>query len=148
MVANKQRGRALAQARLGTLDEDLHLRGVEYNTITSILFIVSHQLSSVEVVHHLQISGLYRSSTTVQPPPHQTQALLVPVRHDGLVVSLPNKLIPSLADDMGHRGGISAVQAATQSFAGELVCRLFLGAVEAPFFSYALPPNCFSSSYL
>lgn len=31
---------ALAQARLGTLEQDLKLKGTEYNTITSILFIV------------------------------------------------------------------------------------------------------------
>lgn len=32
---------ALAQARLGTLEQDLVLKGTQYNTITSILFIVS-----------------------------------------------------------------------------------------------------------
>lgn len=32
---------ALAQARLGTLEQDLNLKGLEYNTITSILFVVS-----------------------------------------------------------------------------------------------------------
>ena len=35
-------------------------------------------------------------------------------------------------------GTISACQAATHSFAGELVCRLILGAAEAPFFSGAI----------
>ncbi|KAF2651163.1 MFS general substrate transporter [Lophiostoma macrostomum CBS 122681] len=35
-------------------------------------------------------------------------------------------------------GAISASQSATHSFAGELVCRLFLGAAEAPFFSGAI----------
>ena len=31
---------ALSQAKLGTLEEDLGLKGTEFNTITSILFIV------------------------------------------------------------------------------------------------------------
>jgi len=35
-------------------------------------------------------------------------------------------------------GGISASQAATHSYVGELMCRLFLGAAEAPFFSYVV----------
>jgi hypothetical protein len=33
-------------------------------------------------------------------------------------------------------GMISALQATTHSYVGELLCRLFLGAAEAPFFSY------------
>lgn len=37
---------ALAQARLGTLEKDLGLKGTEYNTITSILFIVSFLLAA------------------------------------------------------------------------------------------------------
>jgi hypothetical protein len=32
---------ALAQARLGSLEKDLQLTGVQFNTITSVLFIVS-----------------------------------------------------------------------------------------------------------
>jgi hypothetical protein len=35
-----------------------------------------------------------------------------------------------------HRGTISALQSTTKSYVGELLCRLFLGAAEAPFFSY------------
>lgn len=32
---------ALSQAKLGSLEEDLGLKGTEFNTITSILFIVN-----------------------------------------------------------------------------------------------------------
>jgi hypothetical protein len=34
-----------------------------------------------------------------------------------------------------NRGMISALQSTTKSFVEELLCRLFLGAAEAPFFS-------------
>ncbi|KAL1875487.1 hypothetical protein VTK73DRAFT_10037 [Phialemonium thermophilum] len=94
---------ALAQARLGTLEEDLHLRGVNYNTITSILFIgyILFQLPS--------------------------NLLLTRVR--------PSLYLCSM---MAIWGVISACQAATHSYPSELVCRLFLGAAEAPFFSGAI----------
>ncbi|KAF2495132.1 MFS general substrate transporter [Lophium mytilinum] len=91
---------ALAQARLGSLEADLRLKGTEFNTITSILFIgyILFQLPS--------------------------NLLLTKVR-------------PSLylCGMMAIWGMISACQAATHSFVGELMCRLFLGAAEAPFFS-------------
>ncbi|OAA60348.1 Major facilitator superfamily domain, general substrate transporter [Niveomyces insectorum RCEF 264] len=94
---------ALAQARLGTLEKDLNLGGVEYNTITSILFIgyIVFQLPS--------------------------NLLLTKVRP-----SLYLCLV------MAIWGMISACQAATRSYPSELVCRLFLGAAEAPFFSGAI----------
>ncbi|KAH8651051.1 allantoate permease [Xylariales sp. PMI_506] len=94
---------ALAQARLGTLEKDLRLKGVEYNTVTSILFI---------------------GYILLQLP---SNLLLTKVR--------PSLYLCLM---MAIWGTISASQAATQSFAGELVCRLFLGAAEAPFFSGAI----------
>ncbi|KAJ5088058.1 hypothetical protein N7456_011674 [Penicillium angulare] len=91
---------ALSQAKLGSLEQDLGLKGTEFNTITSILFIgyILFQLPS--------------------------NLLLTRVR-------------PSLylCGMMALWGTISALQSTTKSFAGELLCRLFLGAAEAPFFS-------------
>jgi hypothetical protein len=40
-----------------------------------------------------------------------------------------------------YRGTISALQSTTKSYVGELLCRLFLGAAEAPFFSYVTIPQ-------
>ncbi|ORY58889.1 major facilitator superfamily domain-containing protein [Pseudomassariella vexata] len=94
---------ALAQARLGTLEQNLGLKGVEYNTLTSILFIgyIVFQLPS--------------------------NLLLTKVR--------PSLYLCLM---MAIWGMISACQSVTRSFTGKIVCRLFLGAAEAPFFSGAI----------
>ncbi|KAF2117820.1 major facilitator superfamily domain-containing protein [Lophiotrema nucula] len=91
---------ALAQARLGTLEKDLGLKGTNFNTVTSILFVgyITFQLPS--------------------------NLLLTRVRPSIYLCSV-----------MAIWGMISALQATTKSYVGELMCRLFLGAAEAPFFS-------------
>ncbi|KAF2807706.1 MFS general substrate transporter [Mytilinidion resinicola] len=79
---------ALAKAHLGSLEADLHLKGTDFNTIISILFI--------------------------------------------------GYILLCLCGMMAIWGMISACQAATHSYVGELMCPLFLGAAEAPFFSWCI----------
>jgi hypothetical protein len=54
---------ALSQAVLGTLTQDLGLKGVEYNTLTSILFIVNTDLCPLSEVWRLGLTCLFRATS-------------------------------------------------------------------------------------
>lgn len=80
--------------------------------------------------------GLYSISTSVQPSSHPCPTIALSLWNDG---SMVRRLKTQFTDRMltdPHRGTISALQSTTKSYVGELLCRLSLGAAEAPFFSY------------
>ncbi|KAJ5377131.1 uncharacterized protein N7496_004540 [Penicillium cataractarum] len=93
----------LSQARLGSLEKDLGMKGTDYNLATSILFV---------------------GYLLMQLPSNLLLTRIRPSRFLGVAMAI--------------WGIISACQAATQSFAGLVVSRFFLGFVEAPFFPGAV----------
>ncbi|CEJ57501.1 Putative Function: ttuB of A. vitis facilitates the cellular uptake of tartrate [Penicillium brasilianum] len=93
----------LSQARLGSLEQDLGMKGTDYNLATSILFV---------------------GYLLMQLPSNLLLTRIRPSRFLGVAMAI--------------WGIISACQAATQSFAGLVVSRFFLGFVEAPFFPGAV----------
>ncbi|KAJ5887029.1 uncharacterized protein N7473_009703 [Penicillium subrubescens] len=93
----------LSQARLGSLEKDLGMKGTDYNLATSILFV---------------------GYLLMQLPSNLLLTRIRPSRFLGVAMAI--------------WGVISACQAATQSFAGLVVSRFFLGFVEAPFFPGAV----------
>jgi len=63
----------LAQARLGSLEKDLGMKGTDFNLATSILFVVSFLAIPWECV--ADSTGLSLDATPLQPPSHQSPAL-------------------------------------------------------------------------
>ncbi|KAJ5898756.1 hypothetical protein N7495_003500 [Penicillium taxi] len=93
----------LSQARLGSLEADLGMKGTNYNLATSILFV---------------------GYLLMQLPSNLLLTRIRPARFLGVTMAI--------------WGVISCCQAAVHSFSTLIVCRFFLGFVEAPFFPGAI----------
>jgi MFS family permease len=109
----------LAQARLGTLEDDLDMRGDDFNIATSILFVV-RPLN----VYMRAVDGFSKGYLLMQVPSN----LLLTRAKPSLFLGCA----------MTAWGAISAAQAASKSFGGLVACRVLLGVVEAPFFPGAI----------
>ncbi|KAJ5135005.1 uncharacterized protein N7515_004283 [Penicillium bovifimosum] len=111
----------LSQARLGTLEKDLGMKGTDYNLATSILFV---------------------GYLLMQLPSNLLLTRLRPSLFLGIAMANWYDLFDSARRLPGaycsDRGVISACQAAVQSFSGIIATRFFLGFVEAPFFPGAV----------
>lgn len=77
----------LAQARLGTLEEDLGMKGTDFNLATSILFVVSFLLGSIknDVTHGWE--GLHSDAIAIESPSYSCQSFTLFRLSDGYLVS-------------------------------------------------------------
>lgn len=77
----------LAQARLGGLEDDLGMKGTDFNLATSILFVVSFESLHTRS-HQLTELGVSTYATPLEPPPYSSSSIYL--SRPGNVIVGPN----------------------------------------------------------
>ncbi|KAI9736697.1 MAG: hypothetical protein M1834_000901 [Cirrosporium novae-zelandiae] len=101
----------LAQARLGSLEEDLNMQGTDFNLATIAFEFGAYEDEAV---------GFFGGG------------------YGGLIFFGPSGGGEEEEEEKEEMGAISAAQGSVHNFVGLVMCRFFLGFVEAPFFPGAI----------